>query len=272
VLSENDELILREVEEGVGAKLSLELVQSGLQSGVKLWFSDLGRSRSPIVQLSPVGLRRFVARLSFGNFAADTISQMQRAEAEDVSLARALISSLSTHAVVQISDGQSPDDWSIHDGAFFIVAERRNIDQRYTEETIAQICRELVIPMLAAMAELYGYDPIDENPDSTIGEYEGQLLVTQVRRRERNPRNRLLCLRLHNYRCVACGVDPLTRYRTVGQILEVHHLQPLALADEPRRYSPATDLVPLCPNCHRAIHTRRPVPWSLEELKSMLVG
>ena len=36
-------------------------------------------------------------------------------------------------------------------------------------------------------------------------------------------------------------------------------------------YDPATDLIPLCPNCHRAVHTRRPVPWTPANLADRFV-
>ena len=72
-------------------------------------------------------------------------------------------------------------------------------------------------------------------------------------------------------KCVACGLEPKLRYGdTAGAIIEVHHLEALSLQAEPRPYDPAVDLVPLCPNCHRAVHTRRPVPLPIDELKSMV--
>lgn len=269
MLAEKQELILREVEEGTGAEISLEEDRSGLQVGIRLWFSDLPRPSGPIVTLRPKGLNRFEAKLSFGNFATGTIAQMQKAEAEEVQLARALVASVARNADVLISGGQRLDDWRIADGGFTITAEKRGINARFDDETLVGTCRELVIPILAALAELYGYDPVTE-PERPDGEIEGSVTLAVVKRRERNPRNRLLCLRIHGTSCKVCATDLGARYGEAGAIVEVHHLQPLSLLGQPRAYDPATDLIPLCPNCHRAAHTRRPVPWTPDDLRGML--
>ncbi len=125
---------------------------------------------------------------------------------------------------------------------------------------------------MAAMAELIGYDVVEEDPEKAeVPAFEGAILESVVRRRERNPRNRLLCIRFHGEKCCACGLEPKLRYGDLaGAIIEVHHLEALSLLAEPRPYVPVADLVPLCPNCHRAVHTRRPVPLPVEELKSLL--
>ena len=276
MLAEKQALIRREVEEGTGAAISLEQyrVKDAIQSGFRLWFSDLEQSHSPIVTLMPKGLKRFEARLTFGKFAADTIRQIKQANAEKIQLAKALVSSvaLNSNVSVRISGNQSPNDWLIRDGSFTIAVEKSGIDGRFQDKELTGTCRELVIPILAAMAELYGYDPVEEShlPQQEVI-LEGAVRITQIRKRERNPRNRMLCLRIHGHFCVVCGMDPTSRYGdAAGKILEVHHLQPLSLSGEPRPYDPLTDLVPLCPNCHRAVHTRRPVPWTLNELRNKL--
>ncbi|MCT2560072.1 HNH endonuclease [Tsuneonella sp. YG55] len=271
MLAEKQALIRREVEEGTGAAICLEEDRSGVQTAIRLWFADLERSHSPIVTLRPTGLRRFEAKLTFGNFAADTIRQMRQASAEEVQLARALVASAASSADLKIGNGQTIDDWMIDNGSFTIIAEKRGIESRFDDDSVAETCRELVIPVLAAMAELYGYDPLGEGaPSDQEALTEGAVKLTVVRRRERNPRNRLLCLRIHGATCKICSLSPGQLYGDAGAIIEVHHLQPLSLSGEPRAYDPATDLIPLCPNCHRAVHTRRPVPWTPEELRGKL--
>lgn len=271
MLAEKQALIRREVEEGTGAAICLEEDRSGVQTAIRLWFADLERSHSPMVTLRPTGLRRFEAKLAFGNFAADTIRQMRQASAEEVQLARALVASVASSADLKIGNNQTTDDWMIDNGSFTIIAEKRGIESRFDDDSVAATCRELVIPVLAAMAELYGYDPIEEStPTDQEALTEGAVKLTVVRRRERNPRNRLLCLRIHGAACMVCSLSPGDLYGDAGGIIEVHHLQPLSLAGEPRPYDPATDLIPLCPNCHRAVHTRRPVPWTPAELRVKL--
>jgi 5-methylcytosine-specific restriction protein A len=268
MLAAKQSFILREVEEGTGAAICLEEDRSGMQTGLRLWFADLPRSHSPIISLRPVGLRRFRATLTFGSFAADTISQMNHADPEEVQLARALVASVAGSAAVRFGDEQSLDSWYINDGSFSLTAEKSDIAERFEDDALTATCRELVIPILAAMAELYGYDAIEEAVDPA-GEIEGALSISVVRRRERNPRNRLLALRIHGELCKVCGFDPGSRYPGLRSIIEVHHIHPLSALSEPRAYDPSEDLIPLCPNCHRAAHTRRPLPWSPDELRAM---
>ncbi|MER9710722.1 HNH endonuclease [Mesorhizobium sp. M0213] len=270
MLAAQQALIRREVEDGTGAAVGVETVRDGAQTGLRLWFDDLGRARSPIVELVPRGLKRYEARLRFASFSAGTITQMQVAQPEEKQLARALIRSAASGAEVTIP-GQSLEDWDIRDSSFSIIALQKGVEDRFGADALTATCRAMVIPMLAAMAELYGYDPIlpPEAP-SLEGEIEGTVLISVVRRRERNPRNRLLCLRIHRPICGVCGTDPTAVYGDAGHIIEVHHIQPLSLAGEPRAYDPETDLIPLCPSCHRAAHTRRPMPWSPDELRAIL--
>lgn len=259
-------IIRREVEEGTGAAISIEVERGAAQAGICLWFSDLDRSHSPCVTLRPKGLRRFEAQLSFGSFAADTIQQISQAKPEEIQLARALVSSVARNAAVEISNGQGLNEWIVDSGRFRIYAEKRGIESRFGEDALVATCRELVTPLLAAMAELYGYDPIEDLAPEE-GFFEGAVQLALIRRRERNPRNRLLCLRVHGSSCKICGLDPNQKYGVAGSIIEVHHLQPISLNGGVRQYDPAVDLIPLCPNCHRAVHTSSPVPWTPLEIQ-----
>lgn len=265
--------ILDEVTAGTGAQIRMEEDAKDIQSGLVLSFLDLKRSHSPAVTLLPKGLNGFVARLSFGDYAADTIRQMQMASDEEIQLARALIASIQKDASISVIVGgqQSLTAWKLTDGQFTITAEKRGLKNRYDDDVVVETCRDLVTPMLAAMAELYGYDPIEAAEEQlTEAVMEGAVSLLEIRKRERNPRNRLLCLRIHGESCKICKSDLKATYGKAGEIVEVHHLQPLSLSDEPRVYDPATDLIPLCPNCHRAVHTRRPVPWTPEQVFEMM--
>lgn len=226
MLTAQQALIQREVEDGTGAAVGVEPVKDGAQTGLRVWFDDLGRARSPIVELIPRGLKRYEVRLRFGSFSAETIAQMQAAQPEEKQLARALIRSSTDRAEVSIP-GQSLDDWEITDANFLITAHQKGVEDRFGSDTLTATCRAVMIPMLAAMAELYGYDPVlpPEEPGGT-SELEGAVLISVVRRRERNPRNRLLCLRIHGAICGVCGMDPLSIYGEAGSIVEVHHIRP----------------------------------------------
>ena len=272
MLSGREELIRQEVEEGTGAEIGLKLDRTSLQAGIRIWFEDLDENHSPVLMLRPHGLHRYRAELGFGRFAGLTVKQMQRADHEEQLLARALVQSVaSAGATVRFSDQQVIENWRITGPQFWIAVEKGGLSDRFGEDVLVSVCRELVIPIMAAMAELYGYDPVpDDDNDDKIMPMEGLVSLSIVKRRERNPRNRLLCLRLHGPQCGVCGDDPTKTYGEAGAILEVHHIQPLALLDEAMAYDPARDLILLCPNCHRAIHRRRPIPYSPGELKQVM--
>lgn len=263
-------LIIRAVEEGTGAEVSVEVETSGLQAGVAIWFRDLGRRNGPVATLVPRGLKRHQLSITFGSFCGELFDQIGRADDEAIQLARALVNSVPADCAIEFPNGQTSENWLIDGPSFELKFERKNIDERHKAEAVVDTCERIVVPVLAAIAELIGYDEISEQADEVASEMEGAILTFVVKRRERNPRNRLLCIRLHGYTCKVCNEDPRVRYGEAGAILEVHHLQPLGNLEAARPYSPATDLVPVCPSCHRAMHTRRPVPWGPDDIKTML--
>ena len=50
MIAHNRELILRELEEGTGASISVEVDDVGLRSSLRIWFSDLAEQRGPIAE------------------------------------------------------------------------------------------------------------------------------------------------------------------------------------------------------------------------------
>lgn len=71
------------------------------------------------------------------------------------------------------------------------------------------------------------------------------------------------CKKRDNYTCAACYF----RLKVQGQyIAEAHHLIPVASGI---REVTLSELVTLCPTCHRIAHTRE-TPFSVEELRALL--
>jgi 5-methylcytosine-specific restriction protein A len=269
MLDSKKDLILSALQAGTGAAIGAAIERDGLRAGVRLWFADLDDRHGPVAELRPYGLGGYRAELSFGMFSGAVIEQIRCASSEDVQLARALVESIREDANVKIG-GQSLSDWCVRDGSFRLTATVRGSSQPRDDGVLVATCNEVLVPMMAAMAELIGYDVIEDSVDDEPSALEGAVSPSVVRRRERNPRNRLLCIRIHGEKCSVCGVEPRARYGLAGGIIEVHHLEPLALATAPRPYDPRTDLVPLCPSCHRASHTRRPIPFAPEELRTLM--
>jgi predicted restriction endonuclease len=71
---------------------------------------------------------------------------------------------------------------------------------------------------------------------------------------ERNVKNREEALKIHGYKCGACGIDYKKLYgNAADNIIEVHHIRPVSKGIAV--YNPNTDLIPLCGNCHKAVHS-----------------
>lgn len=74
---------------------------------------------------------------------------------------------------------------------------------------------------------------------------------------ERNPKARALCLAHYGYNCRVCGMSFEDTYGSeFKNIIEVHHIVPVSQIGESYVVDPINDLIPVCPNCHTAIHSK----------------
>jgi len=91
----------------------------------------------------------------------------------------------------------------------------------------------------------------EEYKESGVGK---KVLVNKY---ERNPIARRKCLELHGTNCIICGFNASEVYGDEfrGKI-EVHHVVPINEIQGDYKVDPATDLVPVCPNCHMMLHTK----------------
>lgn len=90
-------------------------------------------------------------------------------------------------------------------------------------------------------------------------------------RYERSSNNRRLAIKYHGCKCMACGFDFEETYGEIGKnFIEVHHIKPLYSKDEEVEVDPKTDLICLCPNCHRMVHRYKNSILTLEELKGCI--
>ena len=83
---------------------------------------------------------------------------------------------------------------------------------------------------------------------------EGESIDKHVTAYKRDARLRKECLEKKGHVCSICGFDPVTKYgKGFENIIEVHHVNPLACGI---RETTLDDLIPVCPNCHRALHSK----------------
>ncbi len=98
-------------------------------------------------------------------------------------------------------------------------------------------------------------------PESVSGSvyWEGDRARALHEQVERSSAARGACLRGQGTRCAVCGLRVRERYTGLSrEVVEVHHLRPVSDTTGPYQLNPATDLVPVCPNCHRVIHSQVP--------------
>lgn len=105
---------------------------------------------------------------------------------------------------------------------------------------------------------------------------EGRLATRMHRYRERDRRlvdaAKAQAMKLYGrLACAACGFDFSKRYGVLGtNIIDVHHAKPVHTM-MPGEKTNVADLVLLCSNCHRIIHSKR--TWlSVEDVKSALAS
>jgi 5-methylcytosine-specific restriction protein A len=113
----------------------------------------------------------------------------------------------------------------------------------------------------------------DEISEEILGESglpEGAMKQVLVNKYERSPRNRSACISFHGTRCHICDFDFGDMYgEFASNYIHVHHIVPVSKIGPAYKVDPIRDLVPLCPNCHSALHIKNP-PLLPSELKSIL--
>jgi 5-methylcytosine-specific restriction protein A len=247
----------------------------GLRRPLLAHFTGYTSQEGPRFALQAHGLRSQRMTAEMGNFAAPCIKQMQNAGADSLAFARSIIRQLDKEpgTKVTISPNQNLDDWVVTDTGFRIEVITASKENQYSDEMVSASAAKFMAPMLAALAELIGFDePEDyELPENAniVFDTEGKLTTAIVRKRERSRKNRLLCLAIHGHRCCVCGMIPEEIYPGLSGIIEVHHIEPVSTLLAPKIYDPNTDLIPLCPTCHRAIHSKFPAMMP-DELRAIM--
>ena len=126
------------------------------------------------------------------------------------------------------------------------------------------------IPMMGMVLSLANIVPLE--PAIKLGVTEGTVHRELTNRYERSPINRTLCLFMKGYNCSVCGMNFKDKYGDLGfNYIHVHHSHPVSQMGDNYLVDPATELYPVCPNCHAMLHRRNP-PLSIEELKRMLAS
>lgn len=113
-------------------------------------------------------------------------------------------------------------------------------------------------------------DELDKKEEQFV---EGQKKQVTVNHYERDRIARRECIEYYakdgRICCQICGFDFGKFYgEEYTNIIEVHHIKPLAEIGKSYKVNPKKDLIPVCPNCHTVLHSK--VGESVKELKERL--
>jgi predicted HNH restriction endonuclease len=109
-----------------------------------------------------------------------------------------------------------------------------------------------------------------EEAEVTRAVFEGALTRVEVNRYERDRGARGRCIAHHGHICAVCSFDFGATYGSYMEgYIHVHHIKPLSEVSGRTEVDAKTDLVPVCPNCHAALHGQVP-PLSIEALRAIL--
>ena len=100
---------------------------------------------------------------------------------------------------------------------------------------------------------------------------EGAMKDILTNKYERNIKARSRCIAYYGTACQICGFDFGKTYgeEFAGRI-EVHHRKPLYEIKENYVVDPIKDLIPVCPNCHLVLHSRKDGVYTVEEVKGLV--
>jgi hypothetical protein len=124
--------------------------------------------------------------------------------------------------------------------------------------------------------DTYWHSPSESEGAEANAAEEGNRTAVLVNKYERQSENRDACIRANGTSCKVCGFDFPSMFGSIGfgangkGYIHVHHLTTLAsLKGKARRFDPAKDMLPVCPNCHEMLHQIDP-PYTPEQLQAII--
>jgi len=221
-----------------------------------------------------IGWRAIEAQFSPGTFALPLLGLMERATADQRALFVAFVrAALDDSAEVtfaingQATDPRVPDGWPSNWRSASLSMRKSPVllDEATRDRTefLALTWSGRVFGTVLALL------PLEPVASVIGGDAEGAVREVVVKRYERSLINRAACVELQGTRCKVCDFDFGIEYGITGDgFIEVHHVEMVSALGESRVLNPASDLVPVCSNCHSMLHRRRP-PLTVEQLREI---
>ena len=231
-----------------------------------------GHPNETFVVCFRLGWRSAEASFVAGNFAGPLIASMGKCGEEARQTFTAFANGIAAGKVkvlmringTEVAAGQPatwPQNWLLLELSLKLTPL---VVEPHNEAQMERLTLDLVVPLFGMMATLIG---VEENELPTTGETEGRAMQSLSTRYERKKVNREACIQLKGSRCLVCGFDFAEHYGNLGiGYIEIHHSKSIASLGADYRINVATDLEPLCANCHAMAHREEP-PVSVEQLR-----
>lgn len=115
-----------------------------------------------------------------------------------------------------------------------------------------------------------GFVSNDMISDQTESYMEGKSKEITQTKYERSPQARKICLKHYGYSCQICDFNFENHFGEIGKgFIHVHHINAIAGIRKEYEIDPKNDLIPVCPNCHAMIHSKRPA-FTIDEIKEII--
>lgn len=144
----------------------------------------------------------------------------------------------------------------------------RKTDVKYLKEVL-----NLIISKTKSLQNIENYE-LPEEIEDCDGIFEGAKKTITINAYERNRQSRQQCIDYYKkknngvLKCEICSFDFSKVYGDdFGHCINVHHIVELSEIGEEYNVDPVNDLLPVCPNCHMILHTRKPA-YTPEEIQS----
>lgn len=124
---------------------------------------------------------------------------------------------------------------------------------------------------LGEYLEVEGFDQSQQEEATPPVFHEGKSVEAVLNRYERNREAREACIEYYGAKCAICGFDFEKMYGgDFKGIIQVHHIVPVSEVGEEYAVDPIKDLIPVCPNCHVALHSKKGGVYTPDELRSII--
>lgn len=169
----------------------------------------------------------------------------------------------------------NPDNNILFDKEFLKGVDPKNVQQWFPQQSGISIKQEVVDALETSWFNFIrennyiknsflSNDVVNEMTESFQEGKHKEILQTRY---ERNPQARKTCLKHHGYSCKICDFNFENFFGEVGKgFIHVHHINPISDIRREYEIDPKNDLIPVCPNCHAIIHTKKPA-FTIEEIK-----